>query len=471
MLPKAPHQRAFVPERVDLSGNLPTPGKQGTGSCVAWAVGYARSYYTQTNEKRPNRRPENISSPAYIYHALHEPAECGGGTLIKSALSLLQTGALSVAQYPFQDRQCRKLSSVEIEDATKFRIASWTTIALADSSSIEDIRVFLAGGDPVVTGLATYHLRGGSRWSYDERYQGPGGSGQGHAVTLVGFDDRSQRFKFINSWGTRWGENGFGFIDYDSFRKAADEAYVMRPIPDAAPAPPPHDPPSPAPSPAPPPGPLPAPPDDPTVGLKCGEVRHVVQDSGVVLSGYVATEHDLAAIKDFAAGQSLGTSLTLAPWPQCEALATLRPALVAADRPRIELARGKFSEGDLVEFEVRAPAQLRYLYVVYFQADGSVVELAQPAAMTPSPAQPGSALRFGATGPENHRFRVAKPFGREMILALASRSPLFDGPLPRGETDREFLTSLRKALIYKPDPALPDREVAADVATLTTEEK
>ena len=58
-----------------------------------------------------------------------------------------------------------------------------------------------------------------------------------------------------------------------------------------------------------------------------------------------------------------------------------------------------------------------------------------------------------------------------MILALASRSPLFDGPLPRGETDREFLTSLRKALIYRPDPALPDREIAADVATLTTEEK
>ena len=83
--------------------------------------------------------------------------------------------------------------------------------------SIEDIRVFLAGGDPVVTGLATYHLRGGSRWSYDERYQGPGGNKQGHAVTLVGFDDRSQRFKFINSWGTRWGENGFGFIDYELF--------------------------------------------------------------------------------------------------------------------------------------------------------------------------------------------------------------------------------------------------------------
>jgi hypothetical protein len=56
-----------------------------------------------------------------------------------------------------------------------------------------------------------------------------------------------------------------------------------------------------------------------------------------------------------------------------------------------------------------------------------------------------------------------------MIVALASRSPLFDNPLPATLTEREFLSSLRKQFVYKPDPRLPDREVSAAIATLTTE--
>lgn len=39
----------------------------------------------------------------------------------------------------------------------------------------------------------------------------------GHAICLVGYDDDPdmQAFKFINSWGDTWCENGFGWISYD----------------------------------------------------------------------------------------------------------------------------------------------------------------------------------------------------------------------------------------------------------------
>ena len=37
-----------LPERVDLSANMPPVGDQGTqGSCVAWAVGYALKSYQE----------------------------------------------------------------------------------------------------------------------------------------------------------------------------------------------------------------------------------------------------------------------------------------------------------------------------------------------------------------------------------------------------------------------------------------
>jgi hypothetical protein len=64
--------------------------------------------------------------------------------------------------------------------------------------------------------------------------------------------------------------------------------------------------------------------------------------------------------------------------------------------------------------------------------------------------------------------RISPPFGREMVIALASASPLFDKALPDQMTEREFLTVLRKALIYKPRPSDPDRLVAAAVLPITT---
>jgi Papain family cysteine protease len=49
-----------------------------------------------------------------------------------------------------------------------------------------------------------------------------------HAVSLVGYDERRQAFKLINSWGLRWGDGGFGGINYDTLRAEARGGYLMR---------------------------------------------------------------------------------------------------------------------------------------------------------------------------------------------------------------------------------------------------
>jgi hypothetical protein len=36
------------------------------------------------------------------------------------------------------------------------------------------------------------------------------------------------------------------------------------------------------------------------------------------------------------------------------------------------------------------------------------------------------------------------------------------------QTEREYLTALRRALIYKPAPSMPDREVTASIKLLRT---
>jgi hypothetical protein len=127
--------------------------------------------------------------------------------------------------------------------------------------------------------------------------------------------------------------------------------------------------------------------------------------------------------------------------------------------------------GDPLNITIHSPGQISYLYVSYVQADGSVAHLVQPSGLVPQPTLPRQTLSFGGGQNGGATFTIGPPFGREMIIAVASRSPLFDHALPAQQTEREYLTELRRALIYKPSPDLPDRELSASIATLQTEGK
>ena len=49
----------------------------------------------------------------------------------------------------------------------------------------------------------------------------------GHAICIVGFDRRDRMFKFTNSWGTQWGDHGFGHIGYATFQALLMDAWGM----------------------------------------------------------------------------------------------------------------------------------------------------------------------------------------------------------------------------------------------------
>jgi hypothetical protein len=208
--------------------------------------------------------------------------------------------------------------------------------------------------------------------------------------------------------------------------------------------------------------------------LSCGRVTVEARGGQSALTGYVASDDDLNRVKLVAASvpnTSLGNVL-VAPWPQCEALQTLEKPLADADRPTIDIGGAtQLHRGEPLRIQVRSPAKISYLYVSYIQADGSVVHLVQPGAPVPQPTLPRRTLVFGTGDGGAPRFTIGPPFGREMVIAIASRSPLFDHALPPQQTERDFLSDLRRALIYKPDPNMPDRELAAAITTLQTRER
>ncbi len=479
-LPKVERHRAFLPPAVDLASRFPTPGDQGSqGSCVGWAVGYAaRSYYAVSREGRSRNDPRDIASPAYIYGAVKAAGDCDTGSHFVRALTFLQqTGAASIADFPYRDGQCPAPSINANERARRFTIAGWRAL---DPSRLDDFKGALAKGNPVMIGATTtsaFHaLKGDRVWQGEGRLQVGG-----HAMTVVGYDERRQAFKLINSWGTKWGDNGFGWIGYNAFRHHVKQAYVME-VRAARPRPAPERPAPPeiAPSPAP-PSPSPAPPprpgpvtsfQPPLASYTCADLKPETTPSGIVVRGFVGTVEDLSRLRESAAVAGAGSEAVVRPWPQCEVLLTFREAFAMADAPKLRVRgdRAAMKKGDALVIEATLPSTPSYLYLVYIQASGGVVYLVQPRGAAPAPLPPAGTIVLGDGIQGGPRFTIDSPYGDEMILALATASPLFDQSRPSPEIERDFLTAFRQALLARPTTGSERRRIAGAWVTLTTSE-
>ena len=340
----------------------------------------------------------------------------------------------------------------------------------------------LAGGHPVIIGMrdnrAFHQLRGRRIWraGYPEEKDGH------HAITVVGYSERGQYFKVMNSWGAGWGSRGFGRISYDTFEKRVKRGFSMRLT--ASPPPPP---PRPKPEPKPvilkpePPKPKPKPvvpkPEPPPVvkelklpEIDCGRLEIVEKKAKKRITGFVGTSEDFTKVKKAAAGTKAQLDVALRPWPQCEALMTVEKPLARADGPSITLPKRTYKASETLAFEVKMPGYRGYLHVAYIQADGSVVNLVESDPLTLATLPANKVLKFGDGKERRRKFTVGAPFGNEMIVAVASKSPLFSKDRPLVEAEREFLTALRGAVIARPDPKQPERVVSAAFVALETKQ-
>ncbi|MBZ4419309.1 C1 family peptidase [Myxococcus sp. RHSTA-1-4] len=244
---------------MDLSASLPPPGDQGSqNSCVGWTVAYAlKSFQEHVEERQPlvhGGVPDyrRIFSPAFIYNQINQGRD--GGALFVDAFNLLsQQGAAPWSEMPYSAADFRTPPGEGARQAARrFRIDYWRQVNVAD---IKEVKAQLNAGYPVAIGAIVddgFHASGpGAIWRSVQ-----GAQRGGHAMLVVGYDDARGAFKLINSWGTRWGDGGYGWIAYDFFPTVVREGYVAK---DAANGPGPAPTPSPGPGPAPQPVPQPVP--------------------------------------------------------------------------------------------------------------------------------------------------------------------------------------------------------------------
>lgn len=230
-LAELPYAGFSLPERVDLSPHMPPPGHQGNqNACVAWVSAYAVKSYQEKLEQRhqlvQQGQPQwqHIFSPAFSYNQINQGRD-GGATLVDALNLLSAQGALPWAEMPYDpDNYTRQPSAAQRGQARHYRIAYWRQVNVADP---QELKAQLHAGYPVMVGAlideGLWQLNKRQRW-----HRPQGKALGGHALVLVGYDDRQQAFKVMNSWGTDWADGGFGWIDYRHFRRVAREGYVAK---------------------------------------------------------------------------------------------------------------------------------------------------------------------------------------------------------------------------------------------------
>ena len=215
-----------LPRAVDLSANFPPVGQQGRqSSCVGWAVGYALKSYQERMEERWDFGFATLFSPAWIYNQINNGRD--NGSHIFAALDLVaDRGAATWWTMPYDHRDYRSQpTDAATREAWQYRASDWSRVG-----GTGQIKAALFNRLPVVIGMRIHdsflYLRGTN--SVYNTFGGPDRGG--HAVTIVGYDDRrfGGAFKVINSHGNRWGDQGYFWLPYRDFRQVVSEAYVLQ---------------------------------------------------------------------------------------------------------------------------------------------------------------------------------------------------------------------------------------------------
>jgi len=215
---------AAPPPSVDLRAPWWTINNQEqTGSCVGWATADGVGRYHMV--KAGKLAQTQLLSPRFVWMASKETDSItnrpetfieGAGTTLKAAADVVRKYGLAMMDdLPFHLQTAMFLGNENTFYAScaQRKVAAYFNLR----KDVRNWRTWLASNGPILVGL-----------SVDSAWDNAGANGGnidtfdplhvrgGHAVALVGYRDDG-RFIVRNSWGTTWGDQGYGYVS---------EAYV-----------------------------------------------------------------------------------------------------------------------------------------------------------------------------------------------------------------------------------------------------
>jgi C1A family cysteine protease len=214
-LTQLPATQGMAPSKVDLRADAsPIYDQQDLGSCTAFAVGKGMREYLQVRNNEA-RTPLSALFLYYETRRLRNTTDTDSGATITDAMKAIATqGVAPEATWGYDIAKFAVKPSTAAYAAAKANKLG-TGIQLA---GLEDVKKALARKQPVVLGMRIYNnFRDvGKDGKLAVPQQGDILVG-GHAVTVLGFDNKAKVLIVKNSFGTEWGDKGYFYMPYAYF--------------------------------------------------------------------------------------------------------------------------------------------------------------------------------------------------------------------------------------------------------------
>jgi C1A family cysteine protease len=212
-----------VPVSFDFTKLMSPVRNQGReGTCVAFA---SVAGVKEFQDKKEYHKLIRLS-PRFLYSLCKKfdgiPFE--DGTYPRIAMKvLLNYGVCHESFWPYLSRKQSLPRKGADKDALKFKIKAYARL----NSQLEMKRSLLING-PFLAGVKVYKSwfnKSVERSGFipmpkrNEQIMG------GHAICIVGYDDKLKVFKFKNSWGIKWADQGYGYLLYEYMKKYCSDAW------------------------------------------------------------------------------------------------------------------------------------------------------------------------------------------------------------------------------------------------------
>jgi hypothetical protein len=221
-----PQNEKFFRREVTMKILQGFPGAENQGdlgSCVCWASGfYLMSYQkAQLTPATDQFNASNIYNPLYVYNLLQAGSgQCSAnGVKLTDALNLMvDKGTVTLEKFP-ERKDCGVVPDPRLsQEARRSKFKNYSQLCnpgakLAKGVAYQKIKNYILNGSPV---LITMPVNSTFKClkSTDTVWKSFGATSntENHTMLCVGFSDDLNAVQVINSWGSKWGRNGRGWI-------------------------------------------------------------------------------------------------------------------------------------------------------------------------------------------------------------------------------------------------------------------
>jgi len=194
----------------------PVKDQEGCGSCWAFsAYGAYESSYLMVNNLTTDGSEQELLNCAKN-NAGTDAGSCSGGWTPDAFEYMVSSSGVLEAAVPYTaaDHTCTPPASRPLKSVT------WAFVDPdVEIPTVQQIKEAMCLHGPISVSMRCVS---DTFFAYKTGiYNEPVNSasaGKGHAVVLVGWDDTKGAWLMKNSWGTDWGESGYGWIAYGSNR-------------------------------------------------------------------------------------------------------------------------------------------------------------------------------------------------------------------------------------------------------------